>query len=276
MLKPHNGPCPLYEKEKLLNTWHISSESTGEVYCMFRNLKTRVICSATLSEMSGLIEHFQARPHPVPAPWDFFVSSHYGGRVVLAVTGIGKANAASATTALIHLFSPDLIINTGCAGAYAGSGLTIGDLAMATSEIFAEEGVETLEGWRSLGCMGIPLLDLECKKFFNEVPLSRSAADMALSCAARHGLRLMSGRFLTVSACSGTAARGEELRNRFGAICENMEGAAVALVAARYAIDCLEVRGVSNQVEDRDLSRWDIPLAAANARSFIELLIKAW
>lgn len=237
-------------------------------------MKTIVITSATFGELSGLIEPFRARPHSVAAPWDFYVSSQGRKRVILAVTGIGAANAASAATALIHLFSPDLIINTGCAGAYAGSGLTIGDLAMATSEVFAEEGVETREGWRSLEYMGIPLLDLEGKKFFNEVPLSRSAADMALSGAALHGISLLPGRFLTVAACSGTAARGQELRNRFGAICENMEGAAVALVASRYAIDCLEVRGVSNQVEDRDLSRWDIPLAVANARNFIELLIR--
>jgi futalosine hydrolase len=237
-------------------------------------MKTIVITSATFAELSRLVEHFRARLHPDSSPWEYFVSSHDGKRVVLAVTGIGAANAAAATTALIHIFSPDLIINTGCAGAYAGSGLAIGDLAMATSEVFAEEGVETREGWRSMEYLGIPLLDLEGRKFFNEVSLSRSAADRALAGAARYGIPLMPGRFLTVCACSGTAARGEELRTRFGAICENMEGAAVALVAARYAIDCLEVRGVSNRVEDRDLSRWDIPLAVANAANLIERLVE--
>jgi len=121
--------------------------------------------------------------------------------------------------------------------------------------------------------MGIPLLDRDGTRYFNEVPLSRSTTELALSEAARHGIQLMPGRFLTVAACSGTAARGRELCRRFDAICENMEGAAVALVAARYAIDCLEVRGVSNLVEDRDLSRWDIPRAVANAAHFIELLI---
>jgi len=236
-------------------------------------MTTIAITAATFAELSGLIKPFHAQPHTIPAPWDCFVSRNGSRRVIFAVTGIGTANAASAATALIHLFSPELIINTGCAGAYAGSGLTIGDLAMATEEVFAEEGVATTEGWKSLEYMGIPLLDLEGMRYFNEVPLSRSSAELALSVAARHGIPLMPGRFLTVAACSGTVARGRELRRRFDAICENMEGAAVALVAARYAIDCLEVRGVSNQVEDRDLSRWDIPRAAAKAAHFIELLL---
>ena len=55
-----------------------------------------------------------------------------------------------------------------------------------------------------------------------------------------------------------------------------MEGAAAAQVALQYGIDCLEVRGVSNMVEDRDLSRWDIPLAAEQAQRFILRYIEAY
>jgi futalosine hydrolase len=48
-----------------------------------------------------------------------------------------------------------------------------------------------------------------------------------------------------------------------------MEGAAAALVALQYGIDCLEVRGISNLVEDRDLSRWNIQLAVEQAQRFV-------
>ncbi len=40
-----------------------------------------------------------------------------------------------------------------------------------------------------------------------------------------------------------------------------MEGAAAAQVAALHGIPWLEVRGISNIVEDRDLTKWDIPKA---------------
>ena len=60
-----------------------------------------------------------------------------------------------------------------------------------------------------------------------------------------------------------------ELARRYQAVCENMEGAAVALVALRYGIPCLEIRGISNLVEDRDMSRWDIGLAVEAAQRFV-------
>lgn len=237
-------------------------------------MKTIAVNAATCREISGLADSFDARPAPADAPWDIRVSSLGNTRLVFAVTGIGIANAAAATAALIHLHGPDLVINTGCAGAYDRSGLAVGDLAVATSELFADLGATTPAGWLSLEQMGLPLLEREGERLFNDVPMCRQAAESALERAAREGIPLQPGRFLTVSACSGTRLRGAELQDRFGGICENMEGAAVALVAARYGRDCMEVRGISNLVEDRDLSGWDIPLAVANAARFIELLIR--
>jgi futalosine hydrolase len=56
---------------------------------------------------------------------------------------------------------------------------------------------------------------------------------------------------------------------RFGAICENMEGAAVAHVALMHGVNCLEVRGISNMVENRNLDTWDITMAVEVAQRFI-------
>lgn len=239
-------------------------------------MKTIAVNAATHNELSGLIGAFGARPDPGGAPWDFLVSGLVRTRLIFAVTGVGSANAASATTALIHLYAPDLIINTGCAGAYDRAGLAVGDLAAATSELFADLGTAGPHGWIPLEQMGLPLLDKAGERSYSEVPLSRPALETALSRAAQLGIPLTAGRFLTVSACSGTRTRGAELQDRLGGICENMEGAAVALVAARYGRECLEVRGISNLVEDRDTSRWDIPRAVDAAGRFIESLIRGW
>jgi futalosine hydrolase len=92
--------------------------------------------------------------------------------------------------------------------------------------------------------------------------------------AGSHGVRLVRGRFVTVSSCSGTKERGQELARRHQAVCENMEGAAIALTALRYGIPCLEIRGISNLVEDRDLSRWDISRAVEAAQRFVIKIIE--
>lgn len=189
--------------------------------------------------------------------------------VLIAAAGIGKVNASSVTSALIVQWQPDLVINTGCAGAFPDSGLCNGDLALAVSELLADEGVLTPAGWQGLECIGIPLLELKGERYFNEIPLSFSVAERAAQLAAALNIKLKRGRFITVSTCSGTDQRGRELYERFAPVCESMEGAAVALVALQHGIDCLEIRGISNMVEDRDLSRWNIPVAVEQAQRFL-------
>lgn len=193
-----------------------------------------------------------------------------------AVTGIGKVNAAAATAFFLTRFRPSAVIVTGCGGAYQGCGLEIGDLAVATAEVFGDEGVEAPGGWESLRAIGLPAVRTDHADYFNEFPLSDQLREQALSAAGALGIPLSPGTFVTVSTCSGTLRRGEELRNRFGGICENMEGAAVAQIALRFGVEVLEVRGISNMVEDRDLSRWNIPLAVERAQLFLREFLAQW
>ncbi|GAM08770.1 5'-methylthioadenosine/S-adenosylhomocysteine nucleosidase [Geobacter sp. OR-1] len=228
-----------------------------------------LIISAVEQEVSYLVrslrcERVRDRGFPVA-----YVSPTDQRPVVIAAAGIGKVNAASVASALIFQWQPELVINIGCAGAYPEGGLKVGDLALAVSEIFGDDGVITPEGWQGLEFIGIPVHEIKGERYFNEIPLSFAAAEKAGQLASALDITLRRGRFLTVSACSGTVLRGRELYDRFAPVCENMEGAAVALVAMQYGVDCLEVRGISNMVEDRDLSRWDIPLAVEQAQRFI-------
>ena len=237
-------------------------------------MKTILVTASTPVEISFLIRETGAIERMVkgiPAIHEWQVS---GKRVILAITGMGKVNAASCAASLICAFSPDILINTGCAGAYGGSGLSVGDLAIASSEIYGDEGVLTPSGWQPLDFIGIPLAEESGERYFNEIPLSISLRNKALQFAQTLSIPLRTGKFVTVSTCSGTAARGAELSDRFGAVCENMEGAAVAHVALRHGLDCMEIRGVSNMVEDRDLSRWDIAGAAEQAQRFILAFIE--
>jgi futalosine hydrolase len=198
-----------------------------------------------------------------------WVGDSPSGPVYLAATGIGKVNAAIVATLLMERFRPRLLVNTGCGGAYCGSGLNVGDLAVATAEIYGDEGVLTVDGWHNLEIIGIPSVERKGNRYSNEFPLSMQAAEKAFQFAFSLGLPVKRGKFVTVSTCSGTSHRGTELFSRFGGICENMEGAAAAHVALLYDTPLLEVRGISNMVEDRDLSRWDIPRSVEMVQRFL-------
>lgn len=238
-------------------------------------MKPVIVTAATFGELSLLVRALEGRERLSVCRREAYRGELAGRPAILAVTGIGKVNAASAVTSLLERFEPELLINTGCAGAYRDSGLAVGDLAMATAEAFGDEGVRAPDGWHSLELIGIPAVEREEKRWFNTFPMTRWAMDKAGYVAETAGLALHRGTFVTVSTVSGTAERGEELSRRFGGICENMEGGAAAQVALLYGADCLEIRGVSNLVEDRDLSRWDIPLAVERAQAFIMRFIGA-
>jgi len=228
-----------------------------------------VIIASIEKELSQLIRELKAEPIGDPGPRQVWRADSACGTIYLALTGIGKVNAAIVSTLLLERYSPRLLINTGCGGAYCGSGLQVGNLAIATAEVYGDEGVLTMDGWHSLELIGIPSVERKGNRYSNEFPLSMQAAAKTFQFAASLGLPVRRGKFITVSTCSGTSHRGDELYNRFGGICENMEGAAIAHVSLLYDTDLLEVRGISNMVEDRDISKWDIPLSVEMVQRFI-------
>ncbi len=229
-----------------------------------------VLVITAMRQEAKLVEKALVHASRLKSPGFTTLSGMLGGvAVVVCAAGVGKVNAAAATAALIERHRPCLVINTGCAGAYPGSGLAIGDLVVAGTEILGDEGALTSPGWLGLREMGVPSLTQGTRRYYNEVPLSWHVSEKAVQLADYCGIPLARGRFVTVSTCSGTLLKGEEMTHRYAALAENMEGAAVALVCLRYGIDCLEIRGISNLVEERNLETWDIPRAVEAAQRFV-------
>jgi futalosine hydrolase len=204
----------------------------------------------------------------------FYSGEFAGRRLVYAVSGIGKVNAAHTAALLIHDWKPSAVVIFGIGGAYPSSGLKVGDVAVATKENYADEGVLMRDGFHGLKSIGIPILRKGRRRFFNEFLLDRRLASAALR-AARVAGTARAGLFLTVSTCTGTTERARELESIFPAICESMEGAAAVHVCSLYGIPCAEIRGISNIVEDRNRDRWDIPLAAENCQVALRRLLES-
>ena len=198
-----------------------------------------------------------------------------GAPVIVFAAGMGKVNAAHGLTALLEWREVRGIVGFGVGGAYAGSGLKVGDIALASSAVYGDEGVEAPNGWMSTEGIGIPLFERGGRPVYNEIELDAAHVKRAADAFAAAGVHVRVGPFVTMSACSGTAARGAEVARRFGGIVEGMEGAALAHVAALYSCPFLEVRAISNLVEDRDLSRWRLQDAATAAQRAVRALVAA-
>jgi futalosine hydrolase len=206
-----------------------------------------------------------------------YAATFAGKRIALCAGGMGKANAAHAATLLVTRYEPSLLLIFGVGGAYPSSGARVADVALATEEIAGDEGVLTADGFRDTEFIGIPLLQATGKERYNRFPADPDRIAAAQRALSSSGLYVRSGRFVTLSTCTGTSARAREVESLYDdPLCENMEGAAAAQVAELHGVPWIELRGISNIVEDRDLSKWDIPRAAAAAQDAVKLILEQW
>ncbi len=195
----------------------------------------------------------------------------HGKSIIFTHCGVGKVNAAHSATLMLENYDVDLMILFGIGGAYKG--IRTGDIAVAQNENYAEEGILTEDGWKSIEFTGFPLLKNE-REYFNTFPMDSLRSQLAVKVAGDLGFNVTYGNFITVSQCSGTLESGELLKRRFNGICENMEGAAVAHICTMYGIPVIELRGISNIIENREPKKWNIPLAVSNCNKVVSELVK--
>jgi futalosine hydrolase len=184
------------------------------------------------------------------------------GNAVLVQCGPGMANAAAATALAIERFHPGHVYHVGVCGVYAGSDMPISGVVAGTAAVFADTGVDTGEGFLMMRALNLPLApEGSAPVLYNRIPLDerRIAADVRRAV------------FLTVAAASGSPGRARRVSARLvpepgEVLCEDMESAAVALVAARAAVPCTVLRGISNHCGERDHARWKMSEAALAAQ----------
>jgi len=183
------------------------------------------------------------------------------------LSGVGPVEATWSLTGYLSRRTrmPRAVINFGLAGAYVGSGLNLLDLCLAEGEILGDLGIVQEGHITPLSPAFAPLREFAC-----DPRLLARAADIL----AGAGMPLRRGRFVTLSGTSGFRLRADYLRDSYGVICENMEGAAVARVCKGFGVPFLELRCVSNMVLDRAEQEWRAREAAMRCGQAVAVLVK--
>ncbi|MPY66803.1 futalosine hydrolase [Deinococcus sp. SDU3-2] len=184
----------------------------------------------------------------------------------VVVSGVGPVAAALATASALGRGHYDLAVSAGIGGAYPGSGLEPGDLAVSSRIVQADLGAWDDSAFLGLDVLGLSVLPQGTHAGVFEV------WEGAQALATRLGAAF--GPALTLSTVTGSHEAAEALAARYpGALTEGMEGAGVAHAALLAGVPALEVRGVSNPVGPRDRAAWRIPEALAAARRGLEGLL---
>ncbi len=220
------------------------------------------LMAAVEAEMEELIERARISEQ-MSRGGALFIKGKLGRReVLMVVSGPGKTNSAHATALAIEGFGVDRVINFGTGGAFSGSDLSILDIAVATSECYADEGVITERGFMDLRFINLPLLRNGKENCFNLFGVSRKLTEEILHILSSLPVNFRTGPFITVSTVTGTNHRADTLKRRYRPICENMEGVAVAHVCRKYRVEFAELRCISNYVGRRQKHLWKIKEAA--------------
>lgn len=179
--------------------------------------------------------------------------------------GIGRTNAAVATTTAIHNEGPfDFVISAGVAGSLPNGNLSIGDVVVASSCVYMEEGLVTPDGFQDMDAMGFSLGDFNG----NTVPVDATLHSLL-------GAIGMTGSIATVAMCSGTDEQASLVAERTGCVCEAMEGAAVVHAARIAGLPASEIRVISNTTGNREAQKWDLDLALESLRVVIHAAVTA-
>lgn len=172
--------------------------------------------------------------------------------IQVLITGVGMVNTAFMMGRYINsLF--DIVINVGVCGAFDRQ-LELGQLVHITSDILSEMGAEDGEDFLTYDQLNLPGEHV----FSENCTISNPFID---------SLKKVKG--ITVNTVHGNEININKVQQLYHPDVESMEGAAFFAGCTRAGGDFIQIRAISNYVEKRDKSKWQIPLAIKNLNDFL-------
>ncbi|MFN8116173.1 MAG: futalosine hydrolase [Bacteroidia bacterium] len=172
--------------------------------------------------------------------------------VQVLITGVGMVNTAYMVGrhSLNHY---DLVINVGVCGAFDRQ-LELGQLVHVTTDVLSEMGAEDGEEFLIYDQLNLPGEHIFSENYYT----SNSLID---------SLKKVKG--ITVNTVHGNEANIKKVQQLYKPDVESMEGAAFFAGCVRAGGDFIQIRAISNYVEKRDKSKWQMPLAIKNLNDFL-------
>ncbi len=178
-----------------------------------------------------------------------------------ALTGIGAIFTTFNLSEILNQKKYDLVINTGICGSY-NADYQIGTVLNVVQDEFADLGITDKSDFKTIFDAGLISPD--------EFPFKHAKLFSDYDIDFEPDLPKASG--ITVSNASGNTAQIRQRYEKFKADTESMEGAAAFYVCRKKQIPVMQIRAVSNKVEERNRKNWNIPLALENlTKSLITL-----
>ncbi len=188
-----------------------------------------------------------------------------GLQVVVVQCGIGKVNAALCVQILCSQFAVTHVVNTGIAGSLDKE-LDIGDFVISRDAIYHDFTCGALNPAYTVGQIpGFPVRLFPADEML--VKLAYAAADSLCPGHTKIGTVASGDQFV------GQKEQKEKIISDTGALCTEMEGAAIAHGAWRNGIPYVVIRAISDKADDS--AEMDYPTFEAMAAERCALVTRA-
>lgn len=204
------------------------------------------IIAATSFEIDPLLQHLESKGRKA----SFLHFEYNGHEIHPLITGIGAMKTAFAMARFNEAPNLDLAINVGIAGSY-NRDLELGKVVHVISDRFADIGVEEADG----SFTDVYDLELEAR---NKYPYTDGAL---LNDGLKYSFDIQEVKALTVNKVHGTQASIDQIKAKYQADIETMEGAGFHYACKNMDIPHVQLRALSNYVEPRNRDGWQIELA---------------
>lgn len=184
--------------------------------------------------------------------------------VEICIAGVGGSQTAFHLGKILSTGKWDLAIQLGICGSFKKE-FQIGRTVNVVEECFADLGAEDNETFLDVFQMG--LLDANKFPFENGKLLNTTAVSIP-------GLeQLPKAKGISVNKVHGNEQSIKQVTAKYHGEVESMEGAAFFYCCKMLSVPFLQVRTISNFVENRDKSKWDISLAIKNLNEAAKKII---
>jgi futalosine hydrolase len=179
----------------------------------------------------------------------------------ILITGIGAPATIYHLTNAVLQKKYDLVIQAGIAGTFRKK-YSNGDVVLVERDLFADLAIVQDEEWQSLSESG--LTDP------NEFPYQNGW--LLNATLPKSGLR--SATAITINTITNEKKRINKLVDKYQPDVESMEGAALHYVCLQQNIPFVQLRSISNEVGERDKSKWEMKKALQHLNKELKHLIE--
>jgi futalosine hydrolase len=220
-----------------------------------------LVVAATAAEIAPLVAQLQLKTARGPR----MTAYTSGDRDVdVLITGVGMVATATWCSHVLSRERYDVALNLGVCGSFDRS-LTLGTVVHVATDRLSELGAE--DGDAFLPVHQLQLVDENEPPFVKGRLVNQSPPDGATLAS----LRVVDG--ITVNTVHGRDASIAHVTGRFAPHVESMEGAAFMYACLVHWQRFAQVRAVSNFVERRNRSAWNMPAAIANLGSTAQRML---